>query len=64
MVMKIVISKETLEKAVNNICRVINTKNALPILGDIHFMVDSTTHTIHAMGSDSEVWLKYELRGR
>ena len=60
--MKIVISKETLEKAVSNICRVINTKNALPILGDIHFMADSTTHTIHAMGSDSEVWLKYELQ--
>ena len=59
--MKIVISKETLEKAVNNICRVINTKNALPILGDIHFLCLPGNNLVQVMGSDSEVWLKYEL---
>ena len=35
--MKIVISKLALEKAVKNICQVINKKCALPILGDINF---------------------------
>lgn len=60
--MKIVISKETLEKAVNNICRVINTKNALPILGDIHFLCLPGNNLVQVMGSDSEVWLKYELQ--
>lgn len=59
--MKIVISKETLEKAVNNICRVINTKNPLPILGDIHFLCLPGNNLVQVMGSDSEVWLKYEL---
>ncbi len=33
--MKLIISKTALEMAVKNICRVINTKNALPILGDV-----------------------------
>jgi hypothetical protein len=32
--MKLIISKSALEMAVKNICRVINSKNALPILGD------------------------------
>ena len=55
--------------AVKNICRVINTKNALPILGDIHFKcyTDNTAqngtpvHYIEVTGSDSEVWLRYYL---
>ena len=38
--MKIIISKTALEMAVKNICRVINSKNALPILGDVLCMVD------------------------
>ena len=38
--MKIVVSKTVIEKAVSNICRVINPKNALPILADILCMVD------------------------
>jgi DNA polymerase-3 subunit beta len=59
--MKIKINKETLEKAVNNICRVINTKNALPILGDIRFKCEKQIPIVHVMGSDSEVWLKYDL---
>ena len=33
--MKFIISKSALEMAVKNICRVINAKNALPILGDV-----------------------------
>ena len=38
--MKLQISKTALEMAVKNICRVINSKNALPILGDVLCMVD------------------------
>ena len=38
--MKLIISKSALEMAVKNICRVINPKNALPILGDILCMAD------------------------
>lgn len=59
--MKIKINKENLEKAINNICRVINTKNALPILGDIRFMCKKLYPLVQVMGSDSEVWLKYDL---
>lgn len=61
MVMKFVIAKESLEKAVNNICRVINNKNVLPILGDIYFHCDRDINIVEVMGSDSEVWLKYDL---
>ena len=38
--MKIIVSKLALEMAVKNICRVINTKNALPILGDVLCILD------------------------
>ena len=38
--MKLVISKTALEMAVKNICRVINAKNALPILGDVLCILD------------------------
>ena len=38
--MKLQISKTALEMAVKNICRVINTKNALPILGDVLCILD------------------------
>ena len=43
--MKLIISKSALEMAVKNICRVINSKNALPILGDVLCMVDEAWWT-------------------
>ena len=54
--MKFIIQKTALEMAVKNICRVINTKNALPILADILCMVDEERKTITMTGSDSEAW--------
>ena len=59
--MKIIVSKLALEMAVKNICRVINTKNALPILGDVLCMVDEEKQTITMTGSDTEAWLTYLL---
>lgn len=59
--MKLQISKTAIEMAVKNICRVINTKNALPILGDVLCMVDEQQQTITMTGSDSEAWLTYQL---
>lgn len=59
--MKIVISKSVLEMAVKNLCRVINPKNALPILADILCMVDEERKTITMTGSDSEAWLTYQI---
>ena len=60
--MKFIISKTALEMAVKNICRVINPKNALPILTDILCMVDEERKTITMTGSDSEAWLTYQLQ--
>ena len=59
--MKLIISKTALEMAVKNICRVINSKNALPILGDVLCMVDEQQQTITMTGSDTEAWLTYQL---
>ena len=59
--MKLIISKTALEMAVKNICRVINPKNALPILTDILCMVDEERKTITMTGSDAEAWLTYQL---
>lgn len=59
--MKFIIQKTALEMAVKNICRVINPKNALPILADILCMVDEERKTITMTGSDSEAWLTYQL---
>lgn len=59
--MKFIISKTALEMAVKNICRVINPKNALPILADILCMVDEERKTITMTGSDTETWLTYQL---
>ena len=59
--MKLIISKTALEMAVKNICRVINSKNALPILGDVLCMVDEEKQTITMTGSDTEAWLTYLL---
>ena len=47
--------------AVKNICRVINSKNALPILGDVLCMVDEEKQTVTMTGSDTEAWLTYQL---
>lgn len=47
--------------AVKNICRVINSKNALPILGDVLCMVDEEKQTITMTGADTEAWLTYQL---
>lgn len=60
--MKLIISKTALEMAVKNICRVINPKNALPILADILCMVDEERKTITMTGSDAEAWLTYQLQ--
>lgn len=59
--MKFIISKTALEMAVKNICRVINPKNALPILADILCMVDEERKTITMTGSDAEAWLTYQV---
>lgn len=59
--MKLIISKTALEMAVKNICRVINSKNALPILGDVLCMVDEEKQTITMTGADTEAWLTYQL---
>jgi len=48
--------------AVKNICRVINSKNALPILVDVLCMVDEQQQTITMTGSDTEAWLTYQLQ--
>ena len=60
--MKLIVSKTAIEMAVKNICRVINPKNALPILGDILCMVDEQQQTITMTGSDSEAWLHYKVQ--
>ena len=59
--MKLTVKKSKIESAVKNICRVINNKNALPILGDIMCSVNEQDKTLTLLGSDSEVWLKYML---
>ena len=60
--MKLIVSKTAIEMAVKNICRVINSKNALPILGDILCMVDEQQQAITMTGSDSEAWLHYKVQ--
>lgn len=59
--MKIIVNKSSLEAAVKNLTRVINQKNALPILADIHFDVNETAKTARLTASDSEVTLSYEV---
>lgn len=56
--MKVTVKKSVLEVVAKNLCKVINTKNALPILGDI--LVDvQDNKTAYLTASDSEVWLRY-----
>ena len=59
--MKFIVQKTAMEMAVKNICRVINPKNALPILTDILCMVDEERKTITMTGSDAEAWLTYQV---
>ena len=59
--MKIIIAKKRLEMAVKNICRVINKKNALPILDDILCMADEPKKRLTLTGSDGETWLHYQV---
>ena len=59
--MKLIVSKKEIERAVKNLCRVINPKNALPILGDILCEVDEQERTLMMTASDSEIWLRHTL---
>lgn len=59
--MKIVVGKTSLETCVKNLCKVINTKNALPILNDIRFDVDEKEKKAKLSASDSEIWLTYTV---
>lgn len=55
--MKFIISKSAMEDAVKNICRVINNKPTLPILGDVLFRVKEKDETVELIGSDGEIYL-------
>lgn len=59
--MKIIVSKLALEVCVKNLCRVINTKNALPILADILFDVNEQEKVATLTASDGEVRLTYAI---
>lgn len=59
--MKIIVSKSSLEDAVKNLCKVINQKNALPILGDILFDVNEKAKTVKLTASDAEVIMTREI---
>lgn len=59
--MKIIVSKQALEVCVKNLCRVINTKNALPILADILFDVNEQDKVATLTASDGEVRLTYAI---
>lgn len=59
--MKIIVQKSSLEDAVKNLCKVINPKNALPILGDILFDVNEKAKIARLTASDSEVIMTREI---
>lgn len=59
--MKIIVSKQALEVCVKNLCRVINPKNALPILADILFDVNGQDKEATLTASDGEVRLTYAI---
>ena len=59
--MKLIVSKTAIEMAVKNICRVINQKNALPILCDVLCEANQAEKTLLLTGSDSETWLQATL---
>ena len=60
--MKLVISSTALAEAAKNLCRVINAKNALPILGDILCEVNEQDRTLRLTASDSEIWATTSLQ--
>lgn len=60
--MKIIVQKSSLEDAVKNLCKVINPKNALPILGDILFDVNEKAKIARLTASDAEVIMTREIR--
>ena len=55
--MKLIVSSTALAGAVKNLCRVINPKNALPILGDILCDADEGGRLLTLTASDGEAWL-------
>lgn len=55
--MKFVVTKSAIEKAAKNLCRVINPKNALPILADIMCDVREQDKVVLMTASDGEVWI-------
>ena len=55
--MKFVVTKSAIEKAVKNLCRVINPKNALPILADIMCDVREQDKVVLMTASDGEAWI-------
>lgn len=57
--MKFSVSSKALAAKLSAIARVINSKNALPILSDIVFSVQG--EELELMGSDSENWLQAKL---
>lgn len=59
--MKFIVKKSSLEVCVENLCKVINTNNALPILTDILFDVNEQEQTAKLTASDSEIWLNCDV---
>lgn len=57
--MKFVTSSSVLGAKLAAIGKVINSKNAMPILGDIVFEVRSSE--LHLMASDSEIWMQTSM---
>ena len=57
--MRFIVSKEKLELAVKNLCRVVEPKQPLPILRDVLFDVHDNIATL--TGSDSEVQLQFDV---
>jgi DNA polymerase-3 subunit beta len=59
--MKIEVKSSGLESRVKNLCKVIDSKPALPILSNIVFEVDEVKKTAVLTASDSEIWLSYTI---
>ena len=60
--MKLIVSSTALAEAAKNLCRVINAKNALPILGDILCEANEQDRTLRLTASDSEIWATTSLQ--
>ena len=59
--MKFHLQSTVLDEVVKNLSRVINSKNALPILGDILWDVNAEEKSAMLTASDSEIWLQYTI---